>query len=357
MSSKASNYFTTDSSGPNLKDYQHAARLFVDDDMRLAPKTKFLYHVSFSINTAALSLTNLNFKYRHQNEINMLVKTAELPKFQIQSDTLNQYNRKKNVQVKIDYQPIQIRFHDDNNGVTRQLWEAYFKYYYADSTSALSNANYFRNAMKGAPFIRSAYGLDNNSSKPFFNDITIYQMAKQRWNSYKLINPIISAWSHDSLDYSSSQPAEQNMTIIYESVAYENGIVAAGSPPGFGIEHYDGTLSPAKLGSAGNIAGAISGAASLFDAFSSGQAFANPLNTLATAITAVNTYQNVKSLKNQKVSTGEAIVGIVGGLNAATNGLQNVAFPVKEAITTVNATARNLTQAATTIRNVIGGGG
>lgn len=357
MSSKSSKYFNMRPGDPNLKDYQHAARLFVDDDMRLAPKTKFLYHVSFNINIAALSLTNLNFKFRHQNEINMLAKAVELPKFQIQTDTLNQYNRKKHTQVKIDYQPVQIRFHDDNNGVSRQLWEAYFKYYYADPTSALSNANYFRNAMKGAPFIRAAYGLDNNSFPPFFNDITIYQMAKQQWNSYKLINPIIQSWSHDSLDYSSSQPAEQSMTLIYESVAYGNGIVAAGSPPGFGLEHYDGTLSPARLGAAGNLAGAISGAASLFGAVSSGQAFANPLNTLATAITAVNTYNNVKSLANQKVSTGEAIAGVVGGLNAANSGLRNVAFPVKDAITTVNATARNLTQAANSIRNVLGGGG
>lgn len=350
--SKSSNYFTTTPSGPTLRSYQHASRLFVDDDMRLAPKTKFLYHVSFNINTAALSLTNLNFKYRHQNEINMLVKTAELPKFNVQTDTLNQYNRKKNVQVKVDYQPVQIKFHDDNNGVTRQLWEAYFKYYYADSTSALTNENYFRNAMKGSPFIRSSYGLDNNSYPPFFNDITIYQMAKQRWNSYKLVNPIIQAWSHDSLDYGSSQPAEQSMTLIYEAVAYGNGIVGKGSPPGFGLEHYDGELSPVKLGPAGNLAGAITGAASIFGAVSSGDAFANPLNALATAITAVNTYQNVKTLSNQRLSTGEAIVGVVGGLNAATNGIQNIAFPVKDAISTVNATARNITQAVTSVRNL-----
>ena len=28
--------------GGNLKDYQHASRLFVDDGFRLAPKTKFI---------------------------------------------------------------------------------------------------------------------------------------------------------------------------------------------------------------------------------------------------------------------------------------------------------------------------
>lgn len=350
--SKLNNYFSTKPGGPILKDYQHAARLFVDDDMKLAPKAKFLYHVSFNINTAAINLTNPQFKNRHQNEINMLVKTADLPKFNIQTDTLNQYNRKKNVQVKIDYQPVQIKFHDDNEGVTRQLWEAYFKYYYADPTSAKTNENYFRNAMKGSSYIRSAYGLDNNSFPPFFNDITIYQMTKVRWNSYKLINPLIQTWNHDSLDYGSSQPGEQSMSLIYESVAYDTGQVSVGNPPGFRLEHYDTKPGPIGLGATGNIAGAIQGAASVFDAISSGKAFSSPLDALATAITAVNTYNNVKSLANQKVSTGAAIAGIVGGLNAANNGLKDIAFPVNNAISTVKATATNITQAISTIRNL-----
>ena len=34
----------------NLADYQHGARLFVDDSHRLTPKVKFLYHVTFNIN-------------------------------------------------------------------------------------------------------------------------------------------------------------------------------------------------------------------------------------------------------------------------------------------------------------------
>ncbi len=72
---------------PVLRDFQHASRLYRESDLRLAPKTKFLYHVVFNINSNALK--NLGFKYRHQNEINMLVKTAELPKFTIQSETLN----------------------------------------------------------------------------------------------------------------------------------------------------------------------------------------------------------------------------------------------------------------------------
>ena len=38
----------------DMSDYQHAARLFTDDYMKLAPKVKFLYHVVFNINQQAV---------------------------------------------------------------------------------------------------------------------------------------------------------------------------------------------------------------------------------------------------------------------------------------------------------------
>ena len=78
----------------NLADFQHASRVFVSDSHRLSPKVKFLYHVSFSINsTAASVLPQLN--ERHKNEIGLLVKSAQLPAFQVQTDVKHQYNRKK----------------------------------------------------------------------------------------------------------------------------------------------------------------------------------------------------------------------------------------------------------------------
>lgn len=232
-------------------DYSHASKLFVDADMRLAPKVKFLYHVVFDINTSAL--ISLGFKYKHQNEINLLVKKADLPKFNVSTETLNQYNRKKVIQNKIDYAPVGITFHDDSFGITRQLWENYYGYYYADQqASSFPGAYNPRNSTKSGKFILSPYGLDSSSTAPFFNKITIYQMSKGEWNSYTLINPMITAWNHDSLDYSQNAPVENSMTVMYEAVQYDTGTVSQNSPPGFGTEHYDTVHSPLTLGSVGN---------------------------------------------------------------------------------------------------------
>jgi hypothetical protein len=322
-----SNQFGKSPGTPQLRDFQHAARLFVDGDMRLAPKAKFLYHVKFNINSSAL--VDQSFKDKYQTEVNMLVKAAELPKFNVQIDTLNQYNRKKNTQVKIEYQPIQIRFHDDNEGVTRKLWENYFKYYYADSNSADQAAAYKRTAMKSYSYITSKYGLDNKSSDPFFTDITIYQMDKKNWNSYKLINPIIQSWSHDSLDYSQSQPAEQTMTLVYESVAYGSGTVSAGNPPGFAMEHYDSTKSPYTGGG---------GAASATSALLSPNAITG---ALVSAVSAIKLYEGVKAMGIQSVANN--ISANLGSISTqAISGIKDTAFPTSAVINKTVAVAKKI---------------
>src|SRR6056300_2022860 len=153
--------------GGNLKDYQHAARLFTDDGMRLAPKTKFLYHVVFELSASAQKVIP-QLDQRHKQEINMLVKSADLPKFSIQTATKNMYNRKKNLQTSIEYDPVNITFHDDNMGLTTTLMEAYYRYYYRDGnyrSEGISPPYNPRNTYQGKELQNYRYGLDNDHTE------------------------------------------------------------------------------------------------------------------------------------------------------------------------------------------------
>jgi hypothetical protein len=225
-----------------LRDYQHAARLFNDDQFRLAPKHKFLFHVAFGINNSALMDATL--LQRHGQEINMLVKAVDLPHFTIQTEMLNQYNRKKVVQYQHKPQEISIKFHDDNMGLINQVWQNYYSYYYADPQSAKTSGAYSRNATRSSDFILTQYGLDNGSTTPFFNYIKIYQMARHEYIMYQLWNPIVTGWNHNKLSYSDTNVNDFDMKILYEAVSYEAGVVEAGDPEGFGLTHYDTTPSP-----------------------------------------------------------------------------------------------------------------
>ena len=175
----------------DMADWTHAARLYTDDNFRLAPKQKFLYHVTLNLNDAVINKVLPGWAQRHSNEVNMLVKGATLPKFDIQLETKNKYNRKKNLQTRIDYSPVTITFHDDNNSITTQLWTAYYNYYFRDGTYGSRDGAgkpnqtarpYDRfNSYKGSTSNGDRFGLDNNQYEPFFTSIQISQLARHQY--------------------------------------------------------------------------------------------------------------------------------------------------------------------------------
>lgn len=224
---------------------QHASRTFVDDQFRLLPKNKFLFHVAFNINWPALSAKNVNIKILKtlKEEINLLVKSADLPGYTVSSEVLNQYNRKKVVQYQHKYNDVNILFHDDNMGLINQVWQAYYRYHYADPSVATAKGAYSKNATKSSSAITSPYGY-NGRIAPFFNYITIYQMARHEYVSYRLINPIIVGWMGNKLEYAQNIAHNFDMKLSYEAVHYDTGYVDSGQMEGFGSVHYDWVPSP-----------------------------------------------------------------------------------------------------------------
>lgn len=235
----------------DLRDYRHASKVFVTNAFRLAPKSKFNFFAHVILNTDVVSTEFLN---RHSAEVNVLLKAIHLPKYDIKTETLNQYNRKKVVQVTSAFRPLRMVFHDDNYGVTRMLWEEYYKYHYADPTSALNPDRYYtRSAMKNFNANSGGkYGLDNGGYQQFFKKIIVYHMGvnvnaandesityKHGWNSYTYINPVIAEWSHDDLDHSiGNELSKHELTIHYEAVAYNTGETTKDSPPIFADSQY-----------------------------------------------------------------------------------------------------------------------
>ena len=63
---------------PGMKDYQHASRLYIDDNYKLMPKQKFLFHVVFKTDE---TLFQQGFNQGERYDLNMLVKSADLPKY------------------------------------------------------------------------------------------------------------------------------------------------------------------------------------------------------------------------------------------------------------------------------------
>ena len=307
-----------------LRDQQHAARIFADDDFRLAPKQKFLFHVAFNINPAAVKSPELVERYK--NEINLMVKSVKLPDIDIKTQVYNQYNRKKVVQYQHSFKAISIKLHDDNMGLINLLWQNYYSYYYADPISASQPGSYTRNAMLNADNIVVPYGLDNGSSVNFFNYIKIYQMARHQYISYTLHNPIISSWNHNDLDYESKNLHDNSLTVEFEAVSYGSGMVVPGDPEGFAVDHYDQTPSPLSKGPSNDLS------------------LGGPNNIVLTPVT--NLVGQINSAQNSLATPISGTVGVINStlstINAGVSGITNVVFPTVSAVETTVATVVNL---------------
>ena len=204
----------------HLRDAHHAMNLYRQYGFAFSPKTKFLYHVVFSLKNEVVERAAPYTKH-YLKQIGVLAKTADLPQYRASVETRQQYNRKKNVQTRISYDECRIQLHDDNNHATSTMLKEYYNYYFREGRIEEGR---IETRDKNKQLLRNRYGLDNGQTDTFFRNIKIYQLTKQTWFSYTLVNPILTNWGHDSLDYSDGSGIMSNsMSVAYEGVIYNNG--------------------------------------------------------------------------------------------------------------------------------------
>lgn len=333
--------------GGGVADYSHASKSFTTAGYDLSPRNKFLFYVYFNLNTNIPAVANL-ISANKSSTIGLMVKTAQLPGYQIDVQVMNQYNRKRLVQNKINYNPCQIVFNDDHSDLIRNMWYQYYAYYYADPiykygntpsqagvlgeiSGVLGGFSYGANDVYSPNRIVQKWGLSGqgyqnpslqslatslltgpaSGQEPFFRDITIYGMSQKTYAQYTMINPLITEWTHDTYDYGQGNGImTHTMSIRYENVKYYSGAVGGAQPSdpvtGFANPtHYDTISSDiTKPGSnntvtvQGQIKGSVQGSKQDLQALSTGQ----------------NTLQNVLGAVGQALIPGATniLTGAVG---------------------------------------------
>ena len=356
----------------SLRDYTHASKTFRTNAYELKPRFKFLFHVQFSLNYNEIPALKNSKIFNPENiaNLSLAVKTVDLPKYNIDVATLNQYNRKRIVQTKINYEPVNITFHDDGGDNIREMWYQYYSYYYKDpaqqyiSNAPTSYGTPGLNATKQNGFSynnRDIYeqnrigsvndwgyigenfmdGTQTASGKPpFFRDIQIIGFDQHKYARYILINPLITAWNHDTYDYSQSNGTMQHtMTVRYETVKYLNGGLGK---PDTNISwpdsaHYDETPSPlARPGSTASIfgqGGLLSTGEGILADLESGSV-AGLIGAAQKAGAAYNTFKgkNLQSIvQSEATSLGKQVISQNGAnaVRSVINKADGWAFPVQ----------------------------
>ena len=295
---------------PGMKDYQHASRLYIDDNFKLMPKQKFLFHVVFNTDE---TLFQNGFNSNERYELNMLVKQADLPKYGMNLEEKIQYNKKMYAATRIQYEPVNITFHDDHADTVNAFWKKYYEYNIADSIGMNSDLTITNTKDDYYDFgdkrITTKFGLDTpkQTKKPYLKGIEIFVLHKKRFTSMTLVNPVIGSFSHDNLDQADGGGVMNNvMQIFYETVIYKSGIVNKNNVPGFATIHYDNSPSPLTVLGGGT--NSIFGPGGIVDGVGSVIRNVQTGNILGAILTASNTYNNAKKIKKSDVK--EELKGI-----------------------------------------------
>jgi hypothetical protein len=232
--------------GETIHNYSHAAYVFRSDAFRLHPKFSFLFWVRIKLFDYVVDPA-----LKQDNKIlGALAKTVNLPRFAMETKTLNAYNRVNLVQTKIKYDPVTIKFHDDGADVVRKFWYDYYSYYFRDSDYLDS---VYHNPHKYNSRTTDGWGYTLRNEDPdssinyqattqYIQSIEIFSFHKKEFNQVTLQNPIITSFKHGDHDMAGTV-MENEMTFSYETVNYASGYL---SPTNFGDDMlllYDKTPS------------------------------------------------------------------------------------------------------------------
>lgn len=303
-----------------LKDSAWASNYFGGAEMLNQPKRKFLFFCGFIGNPLAMKpefaaelMTN---KYIFMS------KGMKPPSFSIETEVLNQYNRKRIVQTGVTYDTITLRVHDDVDNKMSQLMYEYMRYTNKDFSNT-NKEDWVSDVVKPDFKQSENWGMNLHADKQFFSGMWLAWVNSGRVTYAIIHNPLISKIDFDDLDYTDSELAEISITLDYEGVVFKDLNTNLESFSGEAIDLYNAILETESIGmpgegpstaSAGSIAVNRSpGLGEIFNTFNTFFGKYNGSPTLSDAVGDFFLRPILGELSNSLSSWGNFNIGELGG--------------------------------------------
>jgi len=312
-----------------LKSWQHASKIFVDGNFIRSPKYAFMFYVRFDF---ADGFTGLLTNLKSSLQMGALAKSAQLPKFTIDTQTVNAYNRANIIQKKLKYDPVSLKFHDDSSDIIREFWYDYMSFYYRDSDYQPGNYD-----TKNKSFPRDKDGWGYNPRPGFdqasgggagvsynpLKSIRIFSFSLGRFSEYVLVNPIITSFRHGEHNNEGSNLLEHEMVVAYEAVKYFKGAVTNDNFSDNFLLLYDNAQSPLKTG----VTSSVFGTGGLVDTLDNVMADLSTGNFGAAFLKLNKAQQTFKGKNIGDMAINEGLNTIQVALGSGANPLSRVNVP------------------------------
>jgi hypothetical protein len=163
------------------------------------------------------------------NAFGFVVKNIDQPKITAKTEELTQYNKKRVIHTGYDLAPVNITLIDTLAGTARKLWQSYMSYHFGDFRHTDIRdwrSDQINNSMFGDKIGYGYQTPDSNGElgedgKYYFDSIEIIQVYAATFTKVILVNPRIQSFDPDVLDYEEMGPSTFRMSLIYESVMYQ----------------------------------------------------------------------------------------------------------------------------------------
>lgn len=190
------------------------------------PRFKFDFVTEFRLTQSGLAMTNQAKLNDRKSDRNIVFKVRQItkPRITLVHETLNQYNKKRIVYKKVDYQETSLRIYDTVDNSMLSLWVDYFTYFFGDSRPK-NNSSYMQGIDEAAFSDDTGWGfrplVNGYNSTNFFEYIKVIAFYARTYTAFKYINPKITSIDFGEKDYAQSEVEEINVNFAYEAIEYE----------------------------------------------------------------------------------------------------------------------------------------
>jgi hypothetical protein len=178
---------------------------------------KFNFRVSFVVET---QITNNTYVFER-------IANVTLPGITFDTQTLNQYNKRRNIQTRMNYGQATFTLYDTHdNDFYDKIIQPYTEQYYNGSYGIRP----FTDPLAGdesitAPEVSTSMGLYLANNRYYIKQIIIEQLGISGTNRQTVLNNcMLTAINGDTLDYSESAPVVWQVTVVPENIQVENNL-------------------------------------------------------------------------------------------------------------------------------------
>jgi hypothetical protein len=185
------------------------------------PFLKFEFFANITPNGAASQYFTSVFGDAPWSGAYPLIKSVSIPSVDVETKVLNEYNRPRVSQTKLNYKPVKLVIHDAVDGITLNMWKAYYEYYFHNGDKKPDKIK--SQSLNPTKFTSGQFGYNLaqvGNLKYLFDKIDIFQVHAKKVIQTTIYNPRISNFSHDTLSYDSSETVEISLEFEYEWIEY-----------------------------------------------------------------------------------------------------------------------------------------